>query len=137
MEEKLGKLTKLISEIDDPKAKLALEAVMEILDDITNEIGDINDDLDSIDEALQIFDEDLSEVENAVFADDDRDGEEPSGCGCGHEGCNCEEDELEVACPNCGTLINLESPDIERIKCPNCGVMISVDYEYSCEEFDE
>ncbi len=131
MEEKLDKLVELIAGVKDEKAKEALSVILDVLNDTFTEIEDINDDLDSIDEAFQLFDEDLAAVEEAVFGEGGHDHDHDHDHDHHHHhhhGDDCEE-ELEVACPNCGVLIPLESADIERIECPNCKVMISVEYD--------
>ena len=85
-----------------------------------------------LEEYVEDIDEDLSEMENALFGD-----EEDEECSCGHhhhlddeddEEEDDEEDDddglIEYDCPNCGTSIYFDETafDLEEEHlCPNCG----------------
>ena len=87
-----------------------------------------------LEEYVEDIDEDLSEMENALFGD-----EEDEECSCGHHHHLDDEDDeedddededdgddglIEYDCPNCGTSIYFDETafDLEEEHlCPNCG----------------
>lgn len=88
-----------------------------------------------LEEYVEDIDEDLTEMENALFGDED----DEDGCSCGHHHFDDEDDEdededdedededdglIEYDCPNCGTSIYFDETafDLEEEHlCPNCG----------------
>lgn len=61
-------------EIDDRtnEGKILVN-IVDILHDIVHEIDDLNASKDELDEYIQTIDEDLSDVENELYGDDDDD----------------------------------------------------------------
>ncbi len=94
--EKVAYLKGLMSglELDaDKKETKVFNAIVEVLDDLAATVTDIEEETDEMCELLDVLDEDLGDVEEAVFGDD----EEEDDCCC------CDEDETyEVTCPTCG-----------------------------------
>lgn len=58
---------------DSTKEGKVLAAIIDVLGDITNEICEIEDGCDELMEQLDAVDEDLSNVEDVVYGDDDCD----------------------------------------------------------------
>lgn len=110
-----------------------LAAVIELLEDITEEICDIEDACDDICEQLDAVDEDLANLEDFVF-------EEDCDCDCGCDcdcdcGC-CDDDGLyEIECPNCHDTIYLDEDMLEEetTTCPNCGTPLEFDFDCDCD----
>ena len=67
---------------------------------------------------LDDVDEDLAELEDIFYEDED-------------------EDEFSVECPNCGELIYLDEETLENcedsIVCPGCNEKIEIEYDCDCE----
>ena len=102
---------------DDENGKL-LKAIVELLDDITNEVADIEDGVDELCEQIDAVDEDLANLEEYVYEDD--------------EDCCCEDDEVfEVECPECNDIVYLDYDMIEEgeIACPNCGKKLELEFD--------
>lgn len=106
-----------------------LAAVIDLLGDITEEICDIEDACDDMSEQLDAVDEDLSNVEDIVYGDDECDDD----CDC----CGYEDDDLyEIECPACHDTIYLDESMLEDegMKCPNCGTELEFDFDCDCDD---
>ena len=93
-----------------------IEKILEVLADMTAEIASIREDHDDLSSYVEAIDNDLSDLEDAVFEDDDlEDGEEEEE----------EEDDsvVEYTCPHCGEEMTFEVDSFdfdEDYLCPNC-----------------
>lgn len=106
-----------------------ITAIVDLLEDITEEICDIEDACDDISEQLDEVDEDLASIEDIIYGDDDCD------CDCCDDDCDCCDDELyEVECPSCNDVIYLDAEMLEEegIDCPNCGTHLEFDFDCDC-----
>jgi len=103
-----------------------LSAMIEILDDMALELQDQQDQLIEVSDGLDAVSEDLEDVENLVYDDDedeDADDEEDDDEECYATTCpTCEQtiyfddsilDEGEVICPNCGEKLEFDVSDVE------------------------
>ncbi len=101
--------------------------ILDVLDDMAQAIHELDEEVGDIDEYIELMDEDLTEVEEALFEDDDEDDDD-------------DEDMIdEITCPECGELIytDLEAlcddPDAElEIECPSCGTVIEIADDCEC-----
>ena len=103
---------------DSTKEGKVLAAIIDVLGDITNEICEIEDGCDELMEQLDAVDEDLSNVEDVVYGDDD--------CDC------CDDEDLyEIECPACHDTVYLDEDMLEEdgITCPNCGTELEFDFD--------
>ncbi|GAV25674.1 hypothetical protein ciss_16070 [Carboxydothermus islandicus] len=90
------------------------EIITEIIDliaDLTEEVRSLRDDQERLEEYVETVDEDLYELEDAVYDDD--------------------EEFTYVTCPECGERVYferelLEADDNYEITCPNCGALVLV-----------
>lgn len=102
-------------EIDDKskEGKIIL-AIIDVLEDMAVSVTDLEGDYDELSEYIELIDEDLEEVENALYDDED--------------------DECTFICPSCGEEITLEEEDFEEdeLICPVCGEKI--EFEDICED---
>lgn len=112
-----------------------LYAMIEILEDISDEIDSIEDMQYDLEEQLDEVDEDLSAVEDFVYGDDDEFEDECDGC-CGCDGDLDDDEVYEVTCPNCNDTIYLDEEMLEEegITCPNCGTELEFDFDGDCED---
>ena len=110
-----------------------LVALIDLLGDITEEICDIEDACDDMSEQLDAVDEDLSNLEDLIYEDDD-----DCCCDCDDEDCcDCEDDGLyEIECPACNDIIYLDEEMLEEdgINCPNCGTALEFDFDCCCDD---
>ena len=88
-------------------------AIIDALDVIAEDIEEVKDDVFDLNEYAEAMDEDLYDVEEMLFDDDE--------CGCG--------DFAEFDCPECGETICLEEEDFgkDSVVCPCCGKEIFLD----------
>lgn len=114
-----------------------LKSILEVLADMADEVADLSADLDEIYDYVDELDEDLAEVEEEVYGEDDDcccDGD----CDCDDDCCCDDEDEdyVEVTCPNCHETVCFSSDILEadepiEVVCPVCDAAVfSNDAEY-------
>ena len=124
---------------NDTKEGKVLNAIIDLLGDISDEIDCIEEDYAELCEQVDVVDEDLSAVEDFIYEDDD---ECDCGCGCGSDCdcgcqdgeeccCGCDNDLYEVVCPKCNDIIYLDGEMLEEegITCPNCGTDLEFDFD--------
>ena len=125
--EKVAYLKGLAEGLDlDKNTKEAkiFEAMFDILEDMALTVTDIDEDLSAVEDLVDAIDEDLDELEEYIFDDEDFDDDD---CCC------CDDDELyEVECPLCGEeiLLDDEMLDEEIIECPGCGERLELDIDF-------
>ena len=109
-----------------------LVKVLELLSEMADEMDQLRRDHEELDEYVESIDSDLSDMEEAIFGEDDEDEE---GCGCCDGNCedcdcDCDDDEddeddrvVEYACPHCGAEMTFEVDSFdfdEDYLCPAC-----------------
>ena len=126
--ESLGYLKGLIDglEIEDAKQKKIINAIVDVLDCLSEEFDEVYEELEFQGETIDAIDEDLAELEEDFYEEIDYDDDDD------------EFEEFEVECPNCGETISVDEDTIMEgsIECPNCGETLEFEIEYD-EEFDE
>ena len=105
-----------------PETKL-INAIIELLDDLTLTVSDIEDGLEILNEQVDAVDEDLDELEGFVYDDLDDDYEDE------------EDDYYEIECPKCGEVICVDEGVMMdgSINCPNCDEVLEFDVEGGCD----
>lgn len=103
-----------------------LNAIIDLLGDITEEICDIEDACDELMEQIDAVDEDLSSVEELIYGEDDE-------CDC--DDCDCDDEVYEIECPACNDIIYLDADMLEEegMTCPNCGTDLEFDFDCDCD----
>lgn len=107
-----------------------LLAIVDLLEDMTEEMIDLRESYEELDTFVDAIDESVSEMEEYMYEDEfyhDHD------CGC----CDDEEDYVDITCPNCEDSIVFDKEMLEEdgeISCPNCGKVII--FEASCGGHD-
>lgn len=107
--------------------KLLLE-LLELVSDMTSEMEAMASAHNELSEYVESMDDDLSDLEEALFDDED----DCDCCDCDDDDCDCcdcddEEDEddlIAYACPSCGHEIEFRVSDVdfdEDYLCPACG----------------
>ena len=88
--------------------KLVL-AIIDTLGSVAEAMQQLADDHKELDEYVESIDDDLSEIEEALFDDEDEDDDE---------------DLIECECPHCGNTIYFDAESFDLAddhSCPNCG----------------
>ena len=110
---------------DSTKEGKILNAIIDLLGDITEEICDIEDGCDELMEQIDAVDEDLASLEDFIYEDDD-------DCDCdGDCDCDCDDEVYEIECPACNDVIYLDADMLEEegMVCPNCGTDLEFDFD--------
>lgn len=111
---------------DDTKEGKVIISILEVLDDIADAIETLDSSQSELDEYVDAIDEDLADVEDEVFGEDE-----------------CDEDDgfIEIECPNCHETVYLDEDlfddEDEEIVCPNCHEPIHFDSDRLKERFDD
>ncbi len=123
----------------DKKETKVLNAIIDLLDDMALSIADIEDDIISMGDEIDAISDDLTDVEDVVFDEDECDDD----CCCDDDDIyDYDEDFFEVECPNCSEKLYVDDGVLEEgsLKCPGCGkevIFQIVDDCDDCEEDDE
>lgn len=119
--EKVAYLKGMLSGMDldsDKKETRLITAMIDVIDDLAASVTDLEDETNEMCELIDVLDEDLGEVEEAVFGDEDEDDD-------------FEEEMYEVTCPTCGETLCVgeEMLDEGEMTCPNCGEALEFDLD--------
>jgi DNA-directed RNA polymerase subunit RPC12/RpoP len=109
---------------DGTKEGKLLKAIVDVLEDIAISVTDLEDGYAELTEYTEIIDEDLEELENEVFGEDEDYEDEDY------------EDDDSFICPSCGEEIMLEEDDYDKdeIECPVCGQLVELDFDCCCDD---
>ena len=94
---------------------------------MTDNIAQLETDQETSQEQIDLIDEDLTDLEEFVYEDEDEDDEEGD-----------EDDDygfFEVDCPNCHEKVYLDEDMLDSdddITCPNCKEVIEIDFDCDC-----
>lgn len=110
--------------IDTEKSKEGklIQVMIGILEEIGMSIEDLEENTVALGEEIDALSDDLSEVEDVLFEDDE-------------DGCDCEdEDFFEVSCPNCKETLVIDEDVLESglIQCPSCKEKFAIDLSDDC-----
>ncbi len=110
---------------DSSKEGKILNAIIDLLGDITEEICDIEDGCDELMEQIDAVDEDLASLEDFIYEEDDDDCDCDCDCDC------CDDEVYEIECPACNDIIYLDADMLEEegMVCPNCGTDLEFDFD--------
>ncbi len=113
----------------DSKEGKILSAVIDLLGDICDEIDALDDAQIELAEQLDAVDEDLSDVEELIYDDDDEYEYED------YDEYEDDDEVYEVVCPNCGDKIYLDEDMLldGHIDCPNCGTDLEFEFDCDCD----
>ena len=112
---------------------MMISKMLEVMAEMAQENAQLRKDLDELNEYVESIDDDLAEMEEALFGDEDEDDEDGDSCDCGHchthyDGEQEEEKDdddrvVEYTCPHCGEemTFDVENFDFdEDYLCPSC-----------------
>ena len=119
--------------IDTDKSKEGklINVMIDILDEIALSIEDLEENSLALGEEIDVLSDDLADVEDIVFDDEDEDEDE--------EDEEFDDDWFEVECPSCDEVLVVDEDALEEgyIKCPNCGTEYSLDLTDDVVDADE
>ena len=131
--ESLGYLKGLLEGLDlddDKKDTKVFKAIIDVLENLTEDVEDITEGMEILAEQIDAVDEDLAEVEDYLMDEDE--------CDC-DDCCECDDDfeEFEVECPLCGQEFVVDEDTVLEgvVPCPNCGEKL--EFEVECDSDDE
>ena len=100
--------------VDTEKSKEGklISVMIGILEEVGLSIKDLEDNTAALGEEIDAISDDLSDVEDVVFGEDEED-----------------DDFFEVECPTCGGDIEINEDVLEagEVECPNCGERFAID----------
>ena len=94
------------------------KAIIDVLDEVALEIEDLTDEVMEVGDGLDVVSDDLADIEEMVYDDEDEDEDEPvymTTCPECEEEIYFDEDYLEdgvVVCPNCGAKLEFDAEDL-------------------------
>lgn len=113
-------------------------AVIDVLEEMATTIEGISLNQTEVESYLEALDEDLGELEDDIYGEDEEyldEDEDDDECeeDCEEEECDCGH-YIEAVCPNCYNVVSfepslLEDDDVLEITCPNCDEVIYVNDE--------
>jgi len=128
--ESIGYLKGLMDGLDldnNKKETKIYKAIIDVLENLSQDIDDVNEDIDLLEEQIDGIDEDLASVEDYLAEED---------CDCCD--CGCEDDCVyELECPSCGEAIEVDEETVLEggIECPSCGEYL--EFEVDSEDGEE
>lgn len=106
----------------ESKEVKVLNAIVDLLDDLTLTVSDLEEGYHDLGDQLDEVDEDLGTLEESFYGDDFEDEDD--------------EDDVfyEVTCPTCNETICLSEDVLLKgeIDCPNCGESLEFDFDDLC-----
>ena len=104
-----------------------LAAIIDVLDDIALEIADMKADQEELYDGLDAVSDDLEDVEDAVFGEDEDD--ESFDDEYYEDDAEEDEDCYATTCPTCEETIYFDESVLEdgEVICPNCGEKLEFD----------
>ncbi len=133
--ESLGYLKGLMDglELDGSKKETKIfKAIIDVLDNLSQDIDDVCEDVSMLEEQIDIIDEDLASVEDYL--------EEDYDCDCCD--CDCDDEEscvYELECPACHETIEVDEDTVLEggVECPVCGEYLELEVELEDDDTEE
>ncbi len=132
MKEKVAYLQGMAAGMEIDKStkegKLVL-ALIDVLREVVEEMSSFRDQQLELEEYIEAIDEDLADVEDELYGEDEYPDEEDTNY-------------IEVECPQCNDIVKFDSSilvneELNEVKCPNCGAVVYVNNETLYEDDDE
>ncbi|HHY90770.1 MAG TPA: hypothetical protein GX503_03820 [Clostridiales bacterium] len=116
---------------DDTKEGKLLLSILEAFEEFADSIEMLDNEVAELHDYVEAIDEDLSDIEEELFGEDDEDDEEYEDI-----------DFVEVECPHCHEILYLDEDfmcnddEENEVICPNCREKIVID-ENCCNDDDD
>ena len=109
-------------DLDTQKSKEGklISVMIGILEEVAMSIEDLEENSLALGEEIDALSDDLSDVEDVVFEDDDDEDDEDE---------DYDDDYFEVECPNCEEPLTIDDKALAagEIQCPNCRAKFALD----------
>ena len=101
------------------------QAIIDVLDEVALEIEDLTDEVMEVGDGLDVVSDDLADIEEMVYDDEDEDDED--------------EPVYMTTCPECEEEIYFDEDYLEDgvVVCPNCGAKLEFDAEDLTDDEDD
>ena len=105
-------------------------AIIDTLDSMAEAVDTVQKDQEDLEQYVDAIDEDLSDVENDMYGDEDEeeDNEDKD---------NDDDNYIEMECPNCHEIVYIDrdliDEDSDEVLCPNCNKPIKIVWEDGCD----
>ena len=114
----------------DPAAKetKVLRTLIDAVDEMAQTVAELVEANSQMCEVIESLDEDLTEVENDLYGEDDEDEDDYD---YDEDDDSEEEDIYEVTCPSCGETFDVDEAMLDEgeINCPACGELLEFDLQ--------
>ena len=111
----------------DPASKetKVLRALIDAVDEMAQTVNELVEANSQMCDVIESLDDDLTEVENDLYGEDDEDDYDDD------EDEDDEEDVYEVTCPSCGEVFEVDEAMLDEgeINCPACGELLEFDLQ--------
>ena len=122
-------------ELGDSKEGKLFKVVIDILEDITADLGDVQDAVEDLADCMDELGEDVNALEDEYYEHlcDEMDCEEFCGCTDDCDHCDCEGDCEDCECDDCCDYLGNDDEEDEEddvfynVECPGCGFNLTVD----------
>ena len=107
-----------------------IDGILDVLADIASAVNSIEERTDTLTDYIEELDEDLGDVEEYLYDDEDFDDMDDDDDDDDFEDDFDDDDFIEIECPKCGEIIVLDA-DITStdLMCPSC----STEFEITCD----
>ena len=134
--ESLGYLKGLLDgmDLDESKKETKIyRAMIGVLENLAEDVNDLTDGVEMMADQLDAVDEDLGDVEEYLYGDEDDDD---CDCGC----CDDDEDEcqeFEIECPACHETFVVDEDTVldGSMECPACGETLEFEVSFAERPF--
>ena len=103
----------------ETKEGKVIHKIVEVLESFADVIVDLEEEQADLIEYVESIDEDLADMEEDIYEDEDEDSDEDSDFSY-----------VEMECPNCGDLVDIDEDllynDEIDVICPNCQAIIVI-----------
>lgn len=117
-------------DLTNSKEGKVLGQLLDVMQEMTAYVVDLQTQVDELTEVCDLLDQDLGDVENVVYVEDD-DEDFYDFCD-DEEFCDDDDEEelYETVCPSCNNVIVLDESVLEEgeMPCPCCGEILEFDY---------
>ena len=111
-------------QVCSPKEYIEIKHKYDLLEEMADVVSEHDDALDQAFDELDAIDEDMDDLVDSIFGDDDEDEDEDE------DDDGAFETSYEVTCPNCGTVNIVDEDtlmDSDKIVCAECGAAFDVE----------
>ena len=121
-------------DLTSTKEGKVLGQILDVMQEITAYVTDLQTQIDELTEVCDLLDQDLGDVEDLIFEDDETSVQTIDSPSYSYEteetADDAEADLYEAVCPSCHNVIALNESVLEEgeMSCPCCGEMLEFDF---------